>query len=69
MAYEMGHPILGDPIYGKGTLKRLDSGRLLLHAWRLAFEHPVSGKPMAFEAPLPGAFGVFLERGSGAPGK
>lgn len=65
MAYELGHPILGDPIYGKGTLKRSDASRLFLHAWRLAFQHPVSGKEMAFEAPLPRGFAPFLEPGSG----
>ncbi|MFT5470817.1 MAG: 23S rRNA pseudouridine1911/1915/1917 synthase [Verrucomicrobiales bacterium] len=53
MAYEVGNAIIGDPIYGKGTLKRPDATRLMLHAWHLGFTHPVSGKPMDFEASIP----------------
>lgn len=48
----LGHPLLGDPIYGKSG----DAPRLMLHAWRLGFEHPRSGARLAFEAPLPGEF-------------
>ena len=40
------HPVLGDPIYGfKGMPP---SPRLMLHAWSLAFQHPVSGEKMRF---------------------
>lgn len=56
-----GAPVLGDPLYTdpvrplppelRGAAKRL--GRQALHAWRLAFDHPVSGERMSFEAPLP----------------
>ena len=59
MAYTLGHAILGDPIYGKGTLKRAESSRLMLHAWRLAFEHPVTGRAIKLEAPLPAEFQEF----------
>lgn len=31
--------------------------RLLLHAWRVAFDHPTGGHPVSFEAPLPPLFG------------
>jgi 23S rRNA pseudouridine1911/1915/1917 synthase len=48
----IGHPICGDPRYG-GTRGAISSPRPFLHAYRLAFAHPVTGEPMAFEAPLP----------------
>ncbi len=41
----LGHPILGDPLYGT-TLSRCASQRLLLHAEQLAFEHPFTGEPI-----------------------
>lgn len=49
-AYE-GHPLLGDPLYGKGhgSLKRQ-----ALHAWTVRFCHPRTGEEMHFTAPLPG---------------
>ena len=51
---EAGHPIAGDKKYGaqgEGPLKRLG-----LHACLLAFEHPVKGKKMTFESPIPEIF-------------
>ena len=39
----LGHPILGDPLYGT-TLSRCASKRLLLHAEKLAFVHPFTGE-------------------------
>ncbi|MFQ6672832.1 MAG: RluA family pseudouridine synthase, partial [Candidatus Tectimicrobiota bacterium] len=36
--------------------------RQALHAWRLAFAHPVDGSPMAFEAPVPEDFEHALDR-------
>jgi tRNA pseudouridine32 synthase/23S rRNA pseudouridine746 synthase len=48
----LGHPILGDDFYAKGSaLSAAD--RLLLHAERLEFEHPTSGEWMSFEVPAP----------------
>lgn len=50
----LGCPVLGDPIYGqRGTFSRH-----MLHAWKLEFVHPVTRKPMAFEAPPPPEFHV-----------
>ena len=46
---ENGHPVVGDAKYGHG--KRGDT--LCLHAWKLAFKHPHTGKRMAFETGLP----------------
>ena len=48
----LGFPVVGDPLYGK----RGDYTRHMLHAWKLAFTHPVSGKALEFEAPIPDGF-------------
>jgi RluA family pseudouridine synthase len=56
---EAGHPILGDRLYGGAPAQRLH-----LHAWVLAFKHPVSGEEIrvvsppepAFDERVPGAF-------------
>ncbi|HRP81730.1 MAG TPA: RluA family pseudouridine synthase [Flavobacteriales bacterium] len=47
----MGHPIKGDVKYGARRGERDRS--IALHAWRLAFVHPVTGLPVEVEAPLP----------------
>ena len=51
----VGHPILGDARYGGGgdEAKRLGLARPFLHAWRIAFEHPVTGERLELEDPLP----------------
>jgi 23S rRNA pseudouridine1911/1915/1917 synthase len=61
----IGHPILGDAVYGPGFLSKAallpesaqsalaDLGRQALHAHILAFEHPVTGKLMRFHSELP----------------
>lgn len=48
----IGHPVVGDPVYGRRR-ERLTISRQFLHAWRLAFEHPVTGERIEAEAPLP----------------
>jgi len=51
-----GFPIVGDVKYGGRKISKLDSlwcPRQFLHAARLSFIHPVSGKRMHFESPLP----------------
>ena len=63
------HPVLGDTRYGGAPWKQLqDLGRraifssfprLALHARSLAFAHPVTGAPLAIEAPLPDDFLTF----------
>ena len=45
----LGHPVLGDPIYGK----RGAFSRQMLHAWRLGFAHPRTGLWLDFESPIP----------------
>lgn len=50
----IGHPVAGDPLYGGlKCAKELPLSRLFLHAWRLEFEHPRTGVPLAFEDTLP----------------
>jgi 23S rRNA pseudouridine1911/1915/1917 synthase len=44
------HPILGDTIYGDGEKS---AERLMLHARFLDFAHPISGKQISLESPLP----------------
>jgi 23S rRNA pseudouridine1911/1915/1917 synthase len=46
----LGCPVAGDAMYGATTDP---AGRLGLHAWRLAFDHPVSGERVEMESPLP----------------
>ncbi len=46
---EIGHPILGDALYGDAACAR----RLLLHACTLELRHPVSGDPLNFASPAP----------------
>ena len=47
----IGHPICGDPDYGTQGLFGLE--RQFLHAVRIAFEHPVTGKHVEVLSPLP----------------
>jgi 23S rRNA pseudouridine1911/1915/1917 synthase len=70
---ESGHPLLADATYGgRRREARLPAGhparraaeaigRQALHAWRLSFAHPRSGRRVAFEAPLPADFRAALE--------
>ena len=47
----IGHPLLGDGLYGGQPLAGLH--RQALHAWRLAFTHPFTGAERVWTAPLP----------------
>jgi 23S rRNA pseudouridine1911/1915/1917 synthase len=55
------HPVVGDATYG-GARRSFPVARPFLHAARLGFDHPVSGKPMTFESPLPPDLTAVLER-------
>ncbi len=48
----LGHPIAGDRVYGGGA----DFPRQLLHAWKLAVDHPQTGRRLEFTAPVPDDF-------------
>lgn len=63
MKESLGCPILGDEIYAQPTRQSEQPGRLMLHARRLAFTHPITGRRMAFESPLPPAFTPYLPPG------
>ena len=54
--HHKGAALLGDPIYGKPSKDPSLPDRLMLHAWRLSFDHPITGKRHAFEAPIPVEF-------------
>ncbi|SIT43454.1 Ribosomal large subunit pseudouridine synthase D [Paraburkholderia piptadeniae] len=55
----VGHPLLGDPVYGRARGKRSVTplpggfGRQALHAWRLALVHPRTGRTMQWRADVP----------------
>jgi len=48
----LGYPVTGDEAYGSATNP---AGRLGLHAWRLALDHPVTRQRVEFESPFPEA--------------
>lgn len=52
----LGTPILADPIYSKPARQKVQPGRLMLHARRLSFTHPVTTERMTFRAELPEEF-------------
>jgi len=62
----IGHPVIGDPVYGAGGSRRISgsarlvaeaveraAGRQALHAASLAFKHPVTEKPLEFQSEWP----------------
>ena len=52
---ELGHPLLKDPIYGyREDNSQID--RLALHAFRLCFHHPATGKDVKLETEIPEEF-------------
>ena len=57
-----GHPIVGDDKYGDFALNRELKQRLLLHAGKLAFRHPLTKAPMKLTSPLPAEMQAFVER-------
>jgi 23S rRNA pseudouridine1911/1915/1917 synthase len=62
----IGHPVVGDPVYGPGG--GVAAPRPFLHAYSLAFAHPRTGDPVAVEAALPDDLGAVLaERGVAPP--
>ena len=55
----IGHALEGDPVYAGRGEKKL--ARQALHAWKLAFLHPRTGKLEQFEAPMPEDFRALLD--------
>ncbi|HSM03711.1 MAG TPA: RluA family pseudouridine synthase [Longimicrobiales bacterium] len=77
----LGHPVVGDPLYGAGGARGISGAarrwatelerrvrRQFLHAAELAFDHPVSGERMHFQAALPPELSVVVEWARGASG-
>jgi 23S rRNA pseudouridine1911/1915/1917 synthase len=68
----IGHPVIGDPVYGRTTRTRRERlpdsarssvekfGRQALHAARLGFVHPITGESMAWEAADPLDFSALV---------
>ena len=58
----IGHPVLGDPVYGPKKSPCPVQGGQLLHAFRLGFVHPRTGEEMLFEADPEPRFLYWLEK-------
>ena len=58
LAY-LGHPVAGDPEFDRAGTPT--PPRLMLHAYKLAFAHPRTGKAVAFEAAPPKDFAAFWQ--------
>jgi 23S rRNA pseudouridine1911/1915/1917 synthase len=56
------HPIVGDPVYRRGTRRGIAFARQALHAAELELSHPRSGKRMHWSAPLPADMAQLLEQ-------
>ena len=57
----IGHPVIGDPVYGKGNRVIYDDGQLLF-AHEIHFIHPKTKKEMTFSVDLPKYFQDILEK-------
>jgi 23S rRNA pseudouridine1911/1915/1917 synthase len=60
----IGHPVLGDRAYGGGgeDASGLGLHRPFLHSWRIAFDHPITGRRVEAEDPLPQDLAHALDR-------
>lgn len=58
---KMGHPIVGDPVYGSGRSVGVNLPGQALHAWKLQLQHPLSGNLVQVTAPPPPSFTTLLE--------
>lgn len=60
MSY-IGHPVVGDEVYSNGKNEFEVKGQML-HAWKLEFIHPITGKKINLEAPVPDYFKEILKK-------
>lgn len=58
---EAGLPILGDSTYGMESANRGGVPRLMLHALKLEFPHPLTQAKIAVESPIPADFKACLD--------
>jgi 23S rRNA pseudouridine1911/1915/1917 synthase len=49
----IGHPIVGDRLYGPGAVEEELAVPLMLHAWKAVLRQPFTGEEIRLEAPLP----------------
>lgn len=56
----VGHPLVGDPVYGGDRTLPVKLPGQALHAHTLSFDHPVTGEPLTFTAPPPAHFEKLL---------
>ncbi len=66
-----GHALVGDPLYAGRQWRNVpdperatrcrDFPRQALHAWRLTVQHPATGEPMTFEAPIPADLAALID--------
>lgn len=59
-----GHTLIGEQryVYGPDSLRNIEFERQALHAWRLGVIHPMTGKPLQLEAPVPEDMAGLLRR-------
>ena len=60
-AAKMGHPIVGDPVYGSGRSIGVNLPGQALHAWHLQLIHPETGDLVSVTAPIPSYFLTLLQ--------
>ena len=58
----LGHPVLGDSLYGGARTAVLGADRQLLHAWKLELPHPATGENMRFQAPIPADMQLIMDK-------
>ena len=58
---DLGYPVAGDQLYTKRK-SDIEISRQLLHAFKLKFKHPVTGKDLEFKADLPDDFAAVLDK-------
>jgi 23S rRNA pseudouridine1911/1915/1917 synthase len=58
----IGHPLLGDPVYGRASAKLPAFHRQALHATRLTLTHPANGEIMCWEATMPEDMSKLLDQ-------
>ena len=58
----IGHPLLGDMLYGPSKCPYKGLEGQTLHAYMIGFQHPSSGEYMEFKAPLPDYFDELLKK-------
>lgn len=56
-----GTPLIGDPIYAQPPRQNVQTGRLMLHAWKLSIDHPRTNERLHFTAPIPPEFTPWLQ--------